>query len=87
MPNIQILNGSGDASNLEKVVKQYKEQGYNILKVGNTTATKKSTIINRTKQSDEDADKIKNILGTGTVSSGKKSGNIDFTITIGKDYK
>lgn len=87
MPNIQILNGSGDASNLEKVVKQYKEQGYNILKVGNTTTTKKSTIINRTKQSDEDADKIKNILGTGTVSSGKKSGNIDFTITIGKDYK
>lgn len=87
MPNIQILNGSGDASNLEKVVKQYKEQGYNILKVGNTTSTKKSTIINRTKQSDEDANKVKNILGTGTVSSGKKSGDIDFTITIGKDYK
>lgn len=87
MPNLQILNGSGDAALLEKVVNKYKEQGYNILKVGNTTTTKKSTIINRTKQTTEVAEKIKTILGNGTISSGKKLEDIDFTITIGKDYE
>lgn len=86
-PNLQILNGSGDSAKLEEVVKKYKEQGYNILKVGNTSTTKKSTIVNRTKQTTEVAENVKNILGTGTVSSGKKSGDIDFTITIGKDYE
>lgn len=87
MPNIQILNGSGDYNKLEKVVKKYKEQGYNILKVGNTNTTKKSTIINRTKKSTEVAQKVKDILGTGTISSGNTLEKVDFTITIGKDYE
>lgn len=87
MPNIQILNGSGDASKLEEVVNEYKKQGYNILKVGNTSTTKKSTVLNRSNQSTEVSDKVKNIIHLDKVSSGKKLENIDFTVTIGKDYQ
>ena len=86
MPNLQILNGSGDATKLEEVVNIYKEQGYNIIKVGNTTSTKKSKIVNRTKQTEEVENKIKELINVTTVNTAKKSDNIDFTITIGKDY-
>lgn len=87
MPNIQILNGSGDASILKKVVDSYKEKGYNILMVGNNSKTvNKSSILNRTKALPEVATSIQETLGVGTVTTGKKLDNIDFTVIIGKDY-
>lgn len=88
MPNLQILNASGNPELLEKVVNKYKEKGYNILMVGNSSKeASKSSIINRTNQSSEISNSVKSLLGYGSVTDGKKLKNIDFSITIGKDYK
>lgn len=87
MPKVQILNGSEDANNLTKIVAKLKEKGYNVVKVGNTKTATKTTIINRTKQSTDTATALKDVIGIGTISSGKDTEKVDFTITIGKDYK
>ena len=87
MPNIQILNGSGDASILKGVVNSYKEKGYNVLMVGNNSKTvSKSSILNRTKELPDIATSVQEVLGVGTVTNGSKLDDIDFTIIIGKDY-
>lgn len=84
---VQVLNGSNDAKNLYTVVNKLKENGFQVIKVGNTSSTKKTSIVNRTKQSEEVTDKLKTILGIGTVTTGKNNVKTDITVTIGKDYK
>lgn len=86
-PTVQILNGTSNPENLEKVVAQIKSLGYQVVKVGNTTTISKTSILNRTKQSEEIENNITQVLGCGTVKTGKDNVNADFTITIGKDYK
>ncbi len=86
-PTIQVLNGSGKEENLAKAVKQLQEKGYRIIKVGNTITTKKTNIINRTKQDNEIVTDIKTTLGIGSISSGKNNQKVDITITLGKDYE
>lgn len=83
---VQVLNGSGDATKLIKAVNTLKESGFTIVQVGNTTSTKKTSITNRSKQPAEISTKIKEKLNIGTISNGKKSGDIDFTVILGKDY-
>ena len=38
---IEVLNGSGDSTKLEKVVELLKESGYNVTKTGKTTSITK----------------------------------------------
>ena len=86
--SIEILNGSGNKNNLTKVTKLLQEKGYNIIKSDTTTITSKTTIINRTNQSEEIESYIKNILGTGNITTGNENNDkTDFTIIIGKDCK
>ena len=84
--NVEILNGSGVKANLTQVSDMLKELGCNVVETDSTKATSKTTIINRTEQEDDVAVYIKNAIGMGTVSEGKESGDIDFTIILGKDY-
>lgn len=88
MPTLQILNGTSDFSNLAEVVNKYKEKGYNILKVGNTESKVKQTkITNRTKQSTEKMTEVKNIIKQNAkTETGKDTEDVDFTVTIGRDY-
>ena len=88
MPTLQILNGTSDFSNLEEVINKYKEKGYNILKVGNTESKVKQTkITNRTKQSTEQMTEVKNIIKQNAkTETGKDTEDVDFTVTIGRDY-
>ncbi len=88
-PTLQILNGTSDFSLLKEVVNKYKEQGYNILKVGNTESKAKQTkITNRTKQDSATVTAVKNIIKeTAKTETGKDNEDVDFTITIGQDYK
>lgn len=44
---IEVLNGSGNSSNLEKVVNQLKGAGYEVTRTGSTNTTSKTTIINK----------------------------------------
>lgn len=84
---IEVLNGSGVTANLSAVTEKLKKAGYNISKTGTTTETAKTTIINATKQSTETTNKIKEILGTGIISTSTANTETDLKIIIGKDYK
>lgn len=84
---IEVLNGSGVVANLSEVTEKFKKAGYNVTKTGTTTETSKTTIINSTKQSAETTNKIKEILGTGIISTSTSNSETDLKIIIGKDYK
>lgn len=84
---IELLNGSGDNDTLNKVSKKLKDKGYNVTKMGTTTLTSKTTIINKTQVDDNVISSIKSILKTENVSSSISSAsNNNITIIIGKDY-
>ncbi|MBO5349833.1 MAG: LCP family protein [Clostridia bacterium] len=84
--NIELLNGSSDQSKIKQVKKLLEQSGYNVTKTGVTNTVSKTSIINKADEAKGEADKIKQLLKVGTITSGKKSENIDFTIIIGKDY-
>lgn len=85
---IELLNGSGDNSKLEKAEKKLKEQGFKIENKKETTSTANTTIINKSQIKDSTISEIKNILETGIVSEpSTKKAKVDITIIIGKDYK
>ncbi len=44
---IEVLNGSGDSTKLEKAVELLKESGYNVTKTGKTTSISKTIITNK----------------------------------------
>lgn len=84
---IELLNGTGDKEILTGVKEKLKEKGYVVSKSGTTSSTDKTTIINRTSQSNQKSKDIKQLLGVGTITSGSDNTKVDFTIIIGKDYK
>ena len=85
---IELLNGSGDKTLLNKAVKELKAEGYNVYKTGTTTATSKTTIVNKTAIKSEIVENIKDILGVGNISNSVSSpSTVDVKIVIGKDYK
>ena len=85
---IELLNGSGDKTLLNKAVKELKAEGYNVYKTGTTTATSKTTIVNKTAIKSEIVENIKDILGVGNISNSvSSSSTVDVKIVIGKDYK
>ena len=57
---IEVLNGSGTSSNLQKVVNQLNGAGYKVTRTGSTNTTAKTTIINK-----------KNIKGKTPIQGGK----------------
>lgn len=84
---IELLNGSGSDSNLTKALKELKAAGFEITKYGNSSTTNsKTSIINRTEESETVENEIKDVLGVGTITEGSNNSNVDFTIIIGKDY-
>jgi len=84
---IELLNGTGNDEILTEVKEKLKEEGYVISKSGTTTTTAKTTIINRTSQSNSIAKDLKSILEVGTITSGSNNTKVDFTVIIGNDYK
>lgn len=84
---IELLNGTGDKEILTEVKEKLKEKGYVVSKSGTTSSKDKTTIINRTSQSNQKSKDIKQLLGVGTIKSGSDNTKVDFTIIIGKDYK
>ena len=84
---IELLNGTGNKEILAEVKEKLKEKGYVVSKSGTTSSTDKTTIINRTSQSNQKSKEIKQLLGVGTITSGSNNTKVDFTIIIGKDYK
>lgn len=84
--NIEVLNGSGNSTNLSEVVTELKAAGYKVKKSGKTTTTSKTTIINRGNVSESIEKDIKKMLDTENITIGQTSGNTDVTIILGTDY-
>lgn len=85
---VELLNGSSDSDKLEKALELLEKDNFDVVKVGNTTTTKSTSIINRTKQEKDVISKVSSILDVNAKSStGKDNVNADLTITIGKDFK
>ena len=85
---VELLNGTGDSEKLEPALKALENNGFDVVKVGNTTAQKTSSITNRTKQEDDTISKVKSLLNIKSkTTTGKDNVDADLTITLGKDYK
>ena len=84
---IELLNGSGDKTKLEKAKKLLENAGYDVEKTGNTTSISKTIITNKKDVTDEKLKDIKETLGVGSISTNKSSTSlVDVTIVIGKDF-
>ena len=82
---IEVLNGSGSSSNLQKVVNQLKGAGFKVTRTGNTNT--KSTIINKKNAKETLIKNMKDVIGVGAIENSESSSSkVDVTIIIGKDY-
>lgn len=85
--SIELLNGSGDNSKIEKAKKLLEEAGYNVKKTGKTSPIAQTVITNKKDVTDENLKNIKQVLGKGNISTNKSSTSlVDVTIIIGKDF-
>lgn len=84
---IEVLNGSGSSSNLQKVVSQLQGAGYKVTRTGSTNTTQKTTINNKKNVKETTLKNIKDVIGTGMIESSESSSSkVDIMIIIGKDY-
>lgn len=85
---IEVLNGSGNTSSLQKVVNQLKGAGYNVTRTGSTNTTSKTTIIDKKDVKETWLKNMKDVIGIGTIEESESSSSkVDVTIIIGKDYQ
>ena len=85
--SIELLNGSGDNSKIEKAKKLLEEAGYNVKKTGKTSSIAQTIITNKKDVTDENLKNIKQVLEKGNISTNKSSTSlVDVTIIIGKDF-
>lgn len=84
---IEVLNGSGVSSNLQKVVDQLEGAGFKISRTGSTNSTAKTVIMNKKSTSDSILNSIKTTLGTGYIQDSESSSSkVNVVVIIGKDY-
>lgn len=85
---IEVLNGSAESKMLQKAVDELEGAGYNVTRTGSATTTTKTTITNKSNIKDSILKNIKEVLGTGSISTNESSSSkVDITIIIGKDYQ
>ena len=85
---IEVLNGSGVSKNLQTVVTELTNSGYQVTRTGTTNSTSKTVVINKKDVQDSLLKDIKEVLGVGNVQDSKTtSSKVDVTIIVGKDYK
>ena len=85
---LEVLNGSGDSTSLQNAIKELEGAGYKVARTGTTNTTSKTTIVNKTDVKETILKNMKDVLGTGTISSSEiNNSKVDVTIVIGKDYE
>ncbi len=85
---LEVLNGSGSKTKLEKAVKLLEQNGYNVTKTGKTSEISKTIITNKKELEDDMLKDIRDILGQGSISNNKSlSSKTHATIVIGKDFE
>lgn len=84
---IEVLDGSGSSSNLQKVVNLLKGADYSVTRIGSTNTTAKTTIINKKNVKEALLKNMKEVIGIGNVQTNEStSSKVDVTIIIGQDY-
>ena len=83
---IEILNGSGQTTNLTNVKKILEDAGLTVSKTGKTNSTQKTSIINKNNISEDILTSVKNLLEIGTISNSESESSVDITIILGKDF-
>lgn len=84
---IEVLNGSGESDNLQKVVKELEGAGYKVSRTGITNPTPKTAIVNKKAVKEIILENIHDTIGIGEISNTQsESSKTDITIVIGKDY-
>lgn len=84
---IEVLNGTTANSNLTAVTTLLKQKNYTISKTGQTTNSTFTTIIANAETNEVIAEKIKEVLGVGTVLTTQSTASkADITIIIGNDF-
>lgn len=85
---IELINGSGSTSKLEKAKTDLENAGFKVKKTGKTSTISKTVITNKKNATDEQLKSIKQALNTGNISTNKQaSSSVDITIVIGEDFK
>ena len=85
--SIEVLNGSGSTSNLQKIVNQLQGAGFKVTRTGSTNTTAKTTIVNKRNVKETLLKDIKDVIGTATIETSESSSSkVDITIIVGKDY-
>lgn len=82
---IEVLNGTGKSSTLNKITQKLKDNGYTVSKVGNTNTAAKTSIINKSNISDATLSNLKEIIGVGTISNSATESSVNITIILGND--
>lgn len=84
---IELLNGSGSKSKLQEAEELLEQAGFNVTKTGNTSTISKTIITNKKSVDESKLQKMKTVLGTGSITTSKSSTSlVDVTIIIGKDF-
>lgn len=84
---IEVLNGSGNSRNLQKVVDLLQGAGYKVTRTGSTDTTLKTNITNRKNIKETLLKDIQTVIDAGTITTNESSSSkVDITIIIGKDY-
>lgn len=85
--SVEVLNGSGSSNKMSEVVTELEATGFDVIQTGETSTTSNTTVIDRSNMIEVNANKIKEIMGIDTITSGNRSeGTADVTIIIGTDY-
>lgn len=84
---VEIINGASTKNQLTAVENILTKAGYTVESTGTTNETERTIIINKSDKSEEDAEKIKEAIGTGYISNMyDEDSKVDFTIIIGNDF-
>ena len=84
---IEVLNGSGVNSNLQKAVDMLEDAGYDVTKTGPTSTITKTMIYNKKEITEANLEDIQETLGTGAIQDSKSStSKVQVRIILGKDF-
>ena len=84
---VEVINGTGTSSNLQRAVDALEEEGYNVTRTGTTNTTTKTIIMNKKNIGDAVLEGIEQALNVGTIEDSQSSSSkVDVTVILGRDY-
>ena len=84
---VEVVNGTGTSSNLQKAVDDLEEAGYNVTSTDVINTTSKTIIKNKKNIGDAILEGIEQTLETGMIEeSNASTSKVDVTVILGRDY-